>query len=62
MDNVIIPIDLFDDLVENTIECLNQAINNEKTRLVEAYKKDLDRCNEIKDKLSKEAPIDNKLL
>ena len=54
MTDVIVPLDLFDDLVENLIECLNTAINSGNTELEYLYRSELERCNEIQKELSKD--------
>lgn len=54
MTDVIIPLDLFDDLIDNTIECMNAAKNSLDEALVMEYKKDIDRCREIQKELSKD--------
>ena len=42
-----LPIDLYDDLVDSLLKCLNNAINDRDTDLEAAYRTELDRCNEI---------------
>jgi len=54
MTYVTIPLDLFDDLMGNLIECLNNAIDDGSTDLEKAYRIELDRCNEIQKYLSKD--------
>ncbi len=54
MTNVIVPLDLFDDLVENVVDCLNKAKVDDNKRLIAIYEDELYRCNEIQNELSKD--------
>lgn len=43
-----VPLDLLDDLIENTIECLNHAINsNADDYVIRIYQKEIERCEKI---------------
>lgn len=47
MTNVTIPSDLFYNLIENTIECLNKALNKEDIHLIEIHQKEIEQCKKI---------------
>lgn len=54
MTDVIIPLDLFDDLIENTQHLLNEAEHDGDQYYIEIFKKELGRCKEIQKELSKD--------
>ena len=55
MTQVTLPLDLYNDLVENLIECLNTAINEGDDYMEGIHRTELDRCNEIQKELSNDS-------
>ncbi len=52
--NVTVPLDLFDDLVENVVDCLNKARADGDGRLISIHEDELLRCSEIQQELSRD--------
>ena len=55
MTQVILPLDLYDDLVSNTMDLLEVAIKNRDDKLEMLCRHDISRCDEIQKELSNDS-------